>query len=135
MKPFLKLSVLAPTGAPEITSYSTTPTSINVSWTAVQCIERNGMITHYQITLSLLNEENNSTYTDLTERTYTATNLTPGTSYLFEVAAVNSDGMGPSSNRNISTMEEGIIIIAVVVLQKHLRPLQLIFLCVIHLTH
>ena len=75
-------------------------TSVTISWDSVECIHRNGLITHYIIVYGPVSETNlvtnirrNSSRPD-DGGSYTATGLDVTQNYIFKVAAVNSDGVG-----------------------------------------
>ena len=82
-----------------ITSTST-PTSITVMWDRLSCVDRNGEITGYRIQygITTLSTTVNITGTSASDRTFTAYGLVPLTTYMFRIAAINSDGVGPYSN-------------------------------------
>ena len=91
----------APSGMPQnLAIISSTSTSVTISWNSVECIHRNGLIIHYIVSYS---ELENGIPTIKTVRSsepddggsYTATGLEPSASYLFLVAAINSIGLGP----------------------------------------
>ena len=91
---------------------STTSRSISVSWSTIECIERNGVITNYTV---VFQEQGGAVIpgeVNVMDRTFTASGLTPHTNYTFKVAGVNSNGTGPYTNTIvILTDEEGKIII------------------------
>ena len=73
---------------------SVTLSSITVTWDELSCVERNGAPTGYRIQYGITNFDNIET---VTGTSFTATRLIPLTIYMFRVAAVNSNGMGPYS--------------------------------------
>ena len=90
--------IIVPSEAPQnFTIINSNFTSVTVSWNSVDCIHRNGLITHYIILYGPVDETNlvrvNSSRPDDGGR-YTATELDATQNYLFKVAAVNSDGIG-----------------------------------------
>ena len=99
-------SAAAPTAPPcSINTPSTTSRSVNVSWSQIRCIERNGPITNYTVEIK---EVGGALIPDVVvNRTFTASGLTPYTNYTFRVAGVNDNGTGPFSNlTNVQTEEE-----------------------------
>ena len=87
---------------------STTSRSVSVSWSTIECIERNGEITNYTV---VFQEQGGAVIhgeVNVMDRTFTASGLTPHTNYTFRVAGVNSNGTGPYTNTlTIQTDEEG----------------------------
>ena len=96
------LFVTAPSGAPQnITNTSITSTSITIQWEEVECRERNGEISGYQVQLvhnSLLDFMLNTS-----DQSYTAQGLLPCTNYTFNVSAINSVSSGPPGNTTVRT--------------------------------
>ena len=84
----------APTGPPRDVTPSTTSRSVSVSWSTIECIERNGVITNYTV---VFQEQGGAVIpgeVNVMDRTFTASGLTPHTTYTFRVAGVNSNGTG-----------------------------------------
>ena len=91
-------SIIAPTGPPRDVTPSTTSRSVSVSWSTIECIEHNGEITNYTV---VFQEQGGAVIpgeVNVTNRTFTASGLTPHSNYIFRVAGVNSNGTGPLSN-------------------------------------
>ena len=80
-------------------------TSFTVTWDREPCLSRNGADTHYVAHYFLTESSNiiDSRTVAISNRTFTATSLTPRTSYTFEVAFVNQVGSGPYTNLSINT--------------------------------
>ena len=100
-------SAAVPTAPPcSINSPSITSRSVSVSWSKIECIERNGPITKYTVEFQ---EVGGAPIPGVVvNRIFTASGLTPYTNYTFRVAGVNDNGTGPFSNvTNILTEEEG----------------------------
>lgn len=77
-----------------------------MSWDAIECIERNGMITGHFVDFEEVSGAALSG--EVVNETFTASRLTPFTEYTFRVAGVNRDGQGPFSNTiTIITDEDG----------------------------
>ena len=108
----LRLSI-APTGPPCDVTPSTTSTSVSVSWSTIDCIERNGVINSYTV---VFQEQGGAVIpgeVDVMDRTFTASGLTPHTNYTFRVAGVNSNGTGRYSNDiTVLTNQDGISLLA-----------------------
>ena len=77
-----------------------TDTTMSLSWTPPQM--PNGIITHYQVQYRRSDSSSSSTFISLSTTnvilTYTVTELTSDTEYVFRVRAFTSAGRGPSSN-------------------------------------
>ena len=89
---------IAPTGSLRDVIYFTTSRSVSVSWSTIECIERNGEITNYTV---IFQEQGGAVIPgviDVVDRTFTASGLSPHTHYTFRVAGVNSNGIGPYSS-------------------------------------
>ena len=88
---------IAPDAPPTfINEVARSPTSLTVGWSPVPCILQNSLITKYVIRYGL--PYGAKATAETTVNFYTATRLIPFTSYMFEVAAVNSAGQrGPFS--------------------------------------
>ena len=102
------LSSIAPTGPPRDVTPSITSRSVSVSWSTIECIERNGVITNYTV---VFQEQGGAVIpgeVNVTDRTFTASGLTPHTNYTFRVAGINSNGTGPFFNTiKFKTDEDG----------------------------
>ena len=100
----------APTGPPRDVTLSTTSRSVTVSWSTIECIERNynGETIDYTV---VFQEQGGAVIpgeVNVMDRTFTASGLTPHTNYTFRVAGVNNIDTGPySSNINLLTDEDG----------------------------
>ena len=70
-----------------------------MTWDRIPCVHRNGDITGYSIQHGATAFDNMATVTGTTDemRTFEASGLEPLTTYMFRVAAVNSNGTGPYS--------------------------------------
>lgn len=88
-----------------------TPTSLTFKWQAPDPSLQNGIITEYFGYISELNIAN-STINLITNSTeILADGLLPHTNYVFQVAAINSVGVGPPSSVYLSkTAEDGKIV-------------------------
>ena len=90
---------------------STTSRSVSVSWSTIECIERNGEIINYTV---VFQEQGGAVIpgeVNVMDRTFTASGLTPHTNYTFRVAGVNNNSTGPYTNINtILTDEDGMLL-------------------------
>ena len=76
-----------------------------VTWNSILCTDQNGVITDYVILFQ--QEQGGTLYPgEITDRTFTATGLTPFTSYTFRVAGVNEKGIGPFTEANSNGTDE-----------------------------
>ena len=86
---------------------SVNETSVTIQWEPVDCVQRNGRITQYQIAISTGDITLVEATTIALDRvmTFSATGLLPHTNYTFMVRAFNSDIsiLGPSASINVST--------------------------------
>ena len=79
-----------------------------VIWGIIECIEHNGILTGYTV---VFQEQGGATIPgEVMDQSFTANDLTPGTSYTFQVAGVNDVGTGPFTEITITTDEEGLIL-------------------------
>ena len=94
--------IAVPSEVPQnLTIINSTSTSVTISWESVECIRRNGLITHYivgyardgansqwhvNVTVNITNQDDGGSYT--------ATGIDNTTRYTFKVAAVNEAGVG-----------------------------------------
>ena len=107
---------VAPTGKPRIlTAKNVTDTLLELAWNREDCRGRNGEITGYVVQY---NEDHDSDdvmnmFVVLVEgepsQSGTIDSLSPNTSYMFQVAAVNANGTGPLSEPySVTTLTKGI---------------------------
>ena len=99
----------APSGPPETPSQITrTPTSIELSWTNIECLQQNGFISSFTIRYRLQGSTQDMTVNTQTEATsFNVTGLLVFTTYTFSVAGSNSIGMGVFSvTADIRTAED-----------------------------
>ena len=87
---------VAPTRSPHNSAVITTSRSINITWSPIECIERNGFITNYTVELRLVGGDLIPGI--LTNNSFTAIGLTHNTYYNYRIAGINIDGIGPFSN-------------------------------------
>ena len=98
----------ASTGAPRDVVPSTTSRSVSVSWDAIDCIERNGVITGY--TVEFQEQGGARIPGEVVGQSFIASGLTPVTNYTFRVAGINTNGTGPLTNTiTILTREDGML--------------------------
>ena len=101
-----------PSAAPaNFSLVSQTPTSVTVTWEPVLCMYRNGVIIGYVIKYKELNTGllSNKTITGDNMGMFEITGLKPSTQYEIKIAAVNSVGTGPFTNKSIDAMTLGVM--------------------------
>ena len=101
-----------------LTAKNVTDTLVELTWNLEDCRGRNGELTGYVVQY---NEDHNSDdvmnkFVVLIEgepsQSGTIDSLNPGTSYMFQVAAINANGTGPFSEPYcVTTLTEGIYVI------------------------
>ena len=79
-------------------AYAISSTAITVQWEALPCIEQNGDITDYTVTVLGGGEIERVKDVDGNVNEVIIPELTPSTTYSIQVAAVNSQGTGPYSD-------------------------------------
>ena len=89
----------APSAAPtNVNVYAMNHTAITVQWETVPCIEQNGDITNYTVTVLESGEMERVEDVDGNVNEVIISGLTQSTTYSIQVAAVNSQGTGPYSD-------------------------------------
>ena len=76
-----------------------TASSIVIQWEEIDCLDQNGIIIGYEITLN----GSQLSSTDPGQFTSSILNLSPDTSYIVTVTGVNGAGNGPASTITIRT--------------------------------
>ena len=84
-------------------SSTVTPSSITVVWEDINCIDRNGRITSYDVMFGVSGK---AMIMNISGRSFTADELRPFTNYTFQVRGVNNEGSGPYSDTKIITTSE-----------------------------
>ncbi len=83
-------------------------TTISIEWNEVECTDRNGDITSYSVrygpSSTPSSDRSVETISDPDSRTFSVVGREIGTSYSFEVAAVNGHGSGPYSTTIVMTI-------------------------------
>ncbi len=102
--------ILVPSEAPQITSHSFTATSFTVSWNRESCLSRNGPDRYYIVKFHEMGstQVSESSIIDIniqniSNRIFSANTLNPVTSYIIQVAYINTRGSSPNANLIIST--------------------------------
>jgi hypothetical protein len=91
-------------------SISQTQISIAITWNSTNCGERNSEIIGYNVTYFPTGISDDNVHhikrigSNDDSREYNATNLIPGTSYTFTVAALSSNHTGPDATLVRSTL-------------------------------
>lgn len=96
--------ITAPRGTPSnVSARVLSSTSMLITWDEVECLQRNGIITNYNVQY----EPNNYSALPMTMITVNnflmVTNLIPRTNYTFQVAAENTNGTGPNETVRYGT--------------------------------
>ena len=89
---------IAPSAAPrDFTSHTVASTSISLTWKNIDCIQRNGVLTGFDI--KYYRQVDGALATTIVggsdTTSYTVGDLFPYSEYWFHIAAVNSEGLGP----------------------------------------
>ncbi len=92
---------VAPSGAPQNVCLIMISNTVILSWSPIDCIERNGVITNYITEFQLI--EGGVIPGTVTDRNFTSSRLSSSTNYTFRVAGVNSEGIGLFSNITLIT--------------------------------
>ena len=101
---FSCLCYLGPTASPLNVPPITTSASVMVTWDAIECIERNGIIIGYAVEFQ--EQGGDRIPGEVVGQNFTASGLTPATHYTFRVAGINSNGTGPFTNTTIISTGE-----------------------------
>ena len=101
-----------------------------VTWGTIECIEHNGIITGYTVVFQEQGGANVPGSVNTVDRTFSATELTPFTSYTFQVAGINDVGTGPFTDIiTITTDEEGLFLLYLMMPLKSFYNLQYLSQC------
>ncbi len=95
----------APTGSPGVPTASVVAMSTNITltWTEIDCLDRNGVIISYMIQYGEGTNRNITITTPSSATSHLITDLKPFTEYTFTVAGVNSAGTGSFSSASLVT--------------------------------
>ena len=89
----LCLCVLVPSDAPRnLRALVVAENSISIQWDEIECLDQNGIITRYDISLD------GSPLASTDARQFMLTGLSPSTNYTITVSGVNGAGSGPPSS-------------------------------------
>ena len=92
----ISVTIPAPSAPPSGVEKIITTRQLIFTWTAPECIEQNGIITGYAVDFGVfLGVENQSIIKNVETRMFIASDLTPGVTYGFKVAAKTTAGVGP----------------------------------------
>ena len=93
---------VAPSSPPQdLAIFSTSSTSITISWGDIPCEDKNSDGITYQVVVT---SSSDNRMTGITSNTnFTACDLTPGTNYTFEVSAASGELHGPTDTIEEST--------------------------------
>ena len=103
--------ISAPNGRPHNLQIMVTSRRIVASWEPINCIERNGQITGYEVSCREEGEMPSGQLNFTTSLTFTCEGLTPARTYIFHVAGVNTNGSGPPLEQTHTTEEERTFIV------------------------
>ena len=95
-------SAEAASGPSDVSVSGVGVTSLSLQWGEVECVDRNGLITGYSVRYGPSESSSKQTVTVLS-RAFSIDRLLIRTSYSFEVAAVNRNGIGVYSLAVIAT--------------------------------
>ena len=96
--------VSAPTSGPEIFEAETGQRQVTFSWSPPPVTQRNGVITSY--TLSCSPSPSSLPKSPFQAGPLTVAGFSPDSSYSCSVVATNSQGSGPPTNINITTLQD-----------------------------
>ena len=103
----------APSSPPQsVTAIAVDPSSLRVTWQQPPEIDHNGPLTGYQIRYGQVGTSTSTVSAGSTS--YTLTGLTPYVRYTVQVAAVNSDGIGPFSSSLMSLSGQDCMLYSVI---------------------
>ena len=93
-------SLIGPTGLPGSATTTVIATVVVLRWTEVDCSERNGVVTHYQVSYHRLHTKSSGaegdTLLNATGLQAVIQELRPSTEYEVSIVAVNGAGVGPA---------------------------------------
>ena len=97
------VSFSAPSAGPlAVSVVGVTSSAITVMWGSVPCIHQNGDITGYSVQYGVMGSGNKETV-KTSETEITLSSLTPEMEYQISVAALNTEGIGVSTNTSATT--------------------------------
>ena len=94
-----------------------TSSTITVQWERVPCIHQNGDITGYSVRYGVMGSGNKETV-ETSETEITLSSLMPETDYEISVAALNTEGIGVSTNTSATT-SAGRIAVHIIIVCSH----------------
>lgn len=100
--------LIAPSAAPVFTATTLlTSTSLQLNWNPIDVEDRNGIVTHYILSVTELETDDHQSF-DSTTTHFLVEDLHPGYMYKCRVAASTTVGKGPQSDAyQVTTLEEG----------------------------
>ena len=103
MQQLITVSFSAPSAGPSSVSVvGVTSSTITVMWGSVPCIHQNGDITGYSVQYRAVGSDNKESV-ETSETEITLSSLMPETEYEISVAALNTEGIGVSTNISATT--------------------------------
>ena len=98
-----------PSASPQnVVAEGITSTTITLTWSVIECINRNSLVSSYIVRFGVLSDSNRIEITGVNSTFLNITNLIPNTLYSFEVAGESEFGRGPFSDPAIARTAEGI---------------------------
>ena len=89
--------MIAPSGTPSnLSARALSSISIVIRWNEVECLQRNGIITDYNVQYRPDSYSVPMMTSKTMDTSLTVSNLIPSTNYTFQVAAESINGTGPS---------------------------------------
>ena len=100
----IHFTAVAPGPPPSLSVLPVNLTSVNISWSHLQCIEENGVIKFYRVEYGHESStERVVVQVDIDTTMFTADRLDPSTTYEFQVRAINESNMSGSPNASVIT--------------------------------
>ncbi len=99
---FLEIDQINPDSVPNLNGTANSESQIALTWTGVQDNNGNGQVAYYDVYRDNVRIATNITHNGLVQHNYTATGLTTGQNYTFEVKAVDTWGNISTNNSTVT---------------------------------